>query len=67
MGEVVGTENRGLSADTIASLPLVNYKTGGSQTGSNDSYVCLKLLVILCCSHVIFNLIASNSGVSYAG
>nr|XP_048334004.1 E3 ubiquitin ligase BIG BROTHER-related-like isoform X3 [Ziziphus jujuba var. spinosa] len=38
LGEVVGTESRGLSADSIASLPSVNYKTGSSQIGSNDSY-----------------------------
>ncbi|KAH7521243.1 hypothetical protein FEM48_Zijuj07G0012400 [Ziziphus jujuba var. spinosa] len=37
LGEVVGTESRGLSADSIASLPSVNYKTGSSQIGSNDS------------------------------
>jgi E3 ubiquitin-protein ligase BIG BROTHER-like protein len=37
LGEVVGTESRGLSADTIASLPSINYKTGSSQNGSNDS------------------------------
>ncbi|XP_039046308.1 E3 ubiquitin ligase BIG BROTHER-related-like [Hibiscus syriacus] len=39
LGEVVGTEGRGLSADSIASLPLVTYKTGNRQTGSNDSCV----------------------------
>ena len=32
LGEVVGTESRGLSADSIASLPSVKYKAG-----SNDS------------------------------
>ncbi|KAJ6353533.1 hypothetical protein OIU76_002530, partial [Salix suchowensis] len=37
LGEVVGTESRGLSAATIASLPSINYKTGSSQNGSNDS------------------------------
>lgn len=37
LGEVVGTENRGLSTDSIASLPSVLYKAGSSQTGSNDS------------------------------
>lgn len=26
LGEVVGTESRGLSADMIASLPSINYK-----------------------------------------
>ncbi|CAL0328284.1 unnamed protein product [Lupinus luteus] len=39
LGEAVGTESRGLSIDTIASLPFVNYKTVGDQHGSNDSYV----------------------------
>jgi len=37
LGEVVGTESRGLSADIIASLPSINYKAGSSQNGSNDS------------------------------
>ncbi|GFZ00342.1 RING/U-box superfamily protein [Actinidia rufa] len=37
LGEVVGTESRGLSADTIASLPSVNYKSQNTQDGSNDS------------------------------
>ncbi|KAF9590353.1 hypothetical protein IFM89_033879 [Coptis chinensis] len=34
LGEVVGTESRGLSADTIASLPLVTYKAQSNQDGS---------------------------------
>ncbi|KAK6931747.1 hypothetical protein RJ641_003540 [Dillenia turbinata] len=37
LGEVVGTESRGLSADTIASLPSMNYKTPSTQDGSTDS------------------------------
>ncbi|CAK7338018.1 unnamed protein product [Dovyalis caffra] len=37
LGEVVGTESRGLSADTIASLPSINYRAGSSQNGNNDS------------------------------
>lgn len=37
LGEVVGTESRGLSADTIASLPSISFKSGSGQTGSNDS------------------------------
>ncbi|KAE9445560.1 hypothetical protein C3L33_22542, partial [Rhododendron williamsianum] len=37
LGEVVGTESRGLSGDTIASLPSLNYKTQNTQDGSNDS------------------------------
>lgn len=39
LGEVVGTESRGLTTDTIASLPSIKYKTGNDQHGSNDSYV----------------------------
>ncbi|KAL2545713.1 E3 ubiquitin ligase BIG BROTHER-related [Forsythia ovata] len=39
LGEVVGTESRGLPADTIASLPSVNYKSQGIQDGSSDSLV----------------------------
>lgn len=45
LGEVVGTESRGLSTDTIACLPSVNYKTGGDQHGSTDSYVLILLLI----------------------
>lgn len=37
LGEVVGTESRGLSVDTIASLPSVNYKSQGDQAGISDS------------------------------
>ncbi|KAJ7954583.1 E3 ubiquitin ligase BIG BROTHER-related [Quillaja saponaria] len=58
LGEVVGTENRGLSADTIAALPSVNYKTEGNQNGSNDSCVICRLdyedgetLTVLSCKH----------------
>ncbi|KAG2707887.1 hypothetical protein I3843_05G151300 [Carya illinoinensis] len=58
LGEVVGTESRGLSADTIASLPSVNYKSGSSQNGSNDSCVICRLdyedgetLTVLSCKH----------------
>ncbi|KAJ7942646.1 E3 ubiquitin ligase BIG BROTHER-related [Quillaja saponaria] len=58
LGEVVGTESRGLSADTIAALPSVNYKTGCSQNGSNDSCVVCRLdyedgetLTVLSCKH----------------
>ena len=51
LGEVVGTESRGLSADTIASLPSVNYKSQNTQEGSNDSWVnfLFCLTVIKCC------------------
>ncbi|XP_024031925.1 E3 ubiquitin ligase BIG BROTHER-related [Morus notabilis] len=58
LGEVVGTESRGLSASGIASLPSVNYKTGSSQSGSNDSCVICRLdyedgetLTLLSCKH----------------
>lgn len=37
LGEVVGTESRGLSAETIASLPSINYKSQGSLEGISDS------------------------------
>ncbi|KAH6771071.1 RING/U-box superfamily protein [Perilla frutescens var. hirtella] len=39
LGEVVGTESRGLSPETIASLPSSNYKSQGSQEGISDSSV----------------------------
>ncbi|POO03533.1 43kDa postsynaptic protein [Trema orientale] len=58
LGEVVGTESRGLSADTLASLPTVKYKIGGNQNGSNDSCVICRLdyeddetLTLLSCKH----------------
>ncbi|KAL6970133.1 RING-type E3 ubiquitin transferase [Sarracenia purpurea var. burkii] len=58
LGEVVGTESRGLSADTIASLPSVNYKAQSSQHGSNDSCVICRVdyedgdtLTLLSCKH----------------
>ncbi|XVE66366.1 hypothetical protein DITRI_Ditri08aG0074900 [Diplodiscus trichospermus] len=58
LGEVVGTESRGLSADSIASLPSVMYKAGSSQSGSNDSCVICRVdyedgdsLTVLSCKH----------------
>ena len=36
LGEVVGTESRGLSADTIASLPSVGFKAESAQDGDTD-------------------------------
>ena len=39
MGEVVGTENRGLSADTLASLPSVTYEMQDVQDGNTEQYV----------------------------
>lgn len=38
LGEVVGTESRGLSADTIAALPSVSYKAENAQDGSAEQY-----------------------------
>ncbi|KHG29072.1 E3 ubiquitin ligase BIG BROTHER-related -like protein [Gossypium arboreum] len=58
LGEVVGTESRGLSADSLASLPSIKYKAGSSQTGSNDSCVICRVdyddgdsLTVLSCKH----------------
>ncbi|KAL8534899.1 hypothetical protein ACS0TY_010800 [Phlomoides rotata] len=58
LGEVVGTESRGLSADTIASLPSINYKSQGTQEGISDSCVICRLdyedgdnLIVLSCKH----------------
>ncbi|XP_031375141.1 E3 ubiquitin ligase BIG BROTHER-related-like isoform X1 [Punica granatum] len=58
LGEVVGSESRGLSADTIASLPSINYTAGGAQHGSSDSCVICRLdyedgetLTVLSCKH----------------
>jgi E3 ubiquitin-protein ligase BIG BROTHER-like protein len=58
LGEVVGTESRGLSADRIASLPSITYKTENSKDGSCDSCVICRLdyedddaLTVLSCKH----------------
>ncbi|KAF8398698.1 hypothetical protein HHK36_014555 [Tetracentron sinense] len=58
LGEVVGTESRGLSADTIASLPTVNYRAQSNQDGSTDPCVICRLdyedddaLTVLSCKH----------------
>ncbi|XP_022763922.1 E3 ubiquitin ligase BIG BROTHER-related-like isoform X2 [Durio zibethinus] len=58
LSEVVGTESRGLSADSLASLPSVTYKAGSSQSGSNDSCVICRVdyedgdsLTVLSCKH----------------
>ncbi|XP_004287200.1 PREDICTED: E3 ubiquitin ligase BIG BROTHER-related [Fragaria vesca subsp. vesca] len=58
LGEVVGTESRGLPADTIASLPSVSYKMGNGQNGSNESCAICRLdyedgenLTVLSCTH----------------
>lgn len=39
LGEAVGTESRGLTADTIASLPSVSYKAQITEEGSNEQWV----------------------------
>ncbi|XP_042048780.1 E3 ubiquitin ligase BIG BROTHER-related-like isoform X2 [Salvia splendens] len=44
LGEIVGTESKGLSAETIASLPSINYKSQGSQEGISDSSVLYAVL-----------------------
>ncbi|KAK8622359.1 hypothetical protein V6N13_117279 [Hibiscus sabdariffa] len=53
LGDVVGTESRGLSADSIASLPTITYKAG-----NNDSCVICRVdyeegesLTALSCKH----------------
>uniref|UniRef100_A0A2P2KXD9 Uncharacterized protein MANES_11G102000 n=2 Tax=Rhizophora mucronata TaxID=61149 RepID=A0A2P2KXD9_RHIMU len=58
LGEVVGTESRGLSDDTISSLPSIKYKSGSSQNGSSDSCVICRedyedgeTLTFLSCKH----------------
>lgn len=56
LGEVVGTESRGLSADTIASLPSVNYKTQ-SNLDADPCVICRlefeegDTLTVLSCKH----------------
>ncbi|KAK1419388.1 hypothetical protein QVD17_28555 [Tagetes erecta] len=58
LGDVVGTESRGLSADSIASLRSVIYKTQNNQNGSSETCVICRLdyededdLIILSCKH----------------
>ncbi|KAL0918465.1 hypothetical protein M5K25_010474 [Dendrobium thyrsiflorum] len=58
LGEVVGTENRGLSIDTIASLPSVYYKAHIGEDCNSDQCVICRLdfedgdsLVVLSCKH----------------
>ncbi|XP_015942058.1 E3 ubiquitin ligase BIG BROTHER-related [Arachis duranensis] len=59
LGEVVGTESRGLSTDTLAGLPSIKFKTGSDQHGSNDSCVICRMdyeddesLTVLSCKHL---------------
>ncbi|KAK8947379.1 E3 ubiquitin ligase BIG BROTHER-related [Platanthera zijinensis] len=58
LGEVVGTESRGLSVDTIASLPSVCYKASNRDDCNSDQCVICRLdfedgdsLVVLSCKH----------------
>ncbi|KAG5415714.1 hypothetical protein IGI04_003281 [Brassica rapa subsp. trilocularis] len=58
LGDIVGTESRGLSADIIASLPSKRYKDGENQNGTNESCVICRLdyeddddLILLPCKH----------------
>ncbi|CAJ2630951.1 unnamed protein product [Trifolium pratense] len=55
LGEVVGTESRGLSTDTLACLPSIIYKTGSDQHGSNDSYVKILFLLYFAVIMTIYN------------
>ncbi|XP_072968524.1 E3 ubiquitin ligase BIG BROTHER-related-like [Typha angustifolia] len=58
LGEIIGTETRGLSADTIASLPSIHYKAQNVQDGNTDQCVICRVeyeegesLVVLSCKH----------------
>ncbi|KAG8087729.1 hypothetical protein GUJ93_ZPchr0010g10666 [Zizania palustris] len=58
LGEVVGTESRGLSADTLASLPSITYRTQDNQDGNMEQCVICRVefeegesLVSLPCKH----------------
>ncbi|KAL6601334.1 hypothetical protein ACP70R_044554 [Stipagrostis hirtigluma subsp. patula] len=58
LGEVVGTESRGLSADTLASLPSVTYKAQDMQDGNTEQCVICRVefeegesLIALPCKH----------------
>ncbi|CAL5342212.1 unnamed protein product [Camellia sinensis] len=55
VGKLVRIESKGLSSDTIASLPSVNYKTQSTQDGNNDlpsdGEACAHLLNVLAPEH----------------
>ncbi|KAG0453188.1 hypothetical protein HPP92_025852 [Vanilla planifolia] len=58
LGELVGNESRGLSVDTIASLPTVSYKSQTGEDGDSEQCVICRLeyedgdgLVVLSCKH----------------
>lgn len=59
LGEVVGTESRGLSVDNIASLPSISYKAQSSQDSGAEQCVICRLeyedeetLTVLSCKHI---------------
>lgn len=58
LGEVVGSESRGLSVDTIASLPSFSYKAEDGKDDNSDQCIICRLdyadgdaLVALSCKH----------------
>uniref|UniRef100_J3MV19 RING-type domain-containing protein n=1 Tax=Oryza brachyantha TaxID=4533 RepID=J3MV19_ORYBR len=58
LGEVVGTESRGLSADTLASLPSITYRAQDKQDSNMEQCVICRVefeegesLVALPCKH----------------
>ncbi|XP_065022810.1 E3 ubiquitin ligase BIG BROTHER-related-like [Musa acuminata AAA Group] len=58
LGELVGTESRGLSADTISALPSVSYKAESVQDDNAEQCIICRLefedgdsLVLLSCKH----------------
>lgn len=58
LGEVAGSESRGLSADTLASLPSTNYKSKVTEDGERESCVICRLdfeegepVTLLSCKH----------------
>lgn len=53
MGDVVGTENRGLSADSIASLPSMSYKMQSNQDGTSESYGCSFCVLVVVSDEII--------------
>ncbi|XP_065005041.1 E3 ubiquitin ligase BIG BROTHER-related-like [Musa acuminata AAA Group] len=43
LGEVVGTESRGLSADVISALPSVSYKANNVQDSNSEQYAYISI------------------------
>ncbi|KAL8160138.1 hypothetical protein V2J09_001675 [Rumex salicifolius] len=67
LGEIVGTESRGLSDDTIASLPSINYKSENNQDEEPGTCVICRLeyedndaLTLLTCKHSYHSECISN-------